>query len=921
MKQLSSLQNVLNTPALRWKSLFVLTFLLLHTANVAAQKVKEGCDANFQALGRTQFHAFGSNGVSEIRSGIAGLEQMEANSVTWEKENTATLRYNPTTDLLSAKAENKKGQFILDYKGVQARYAERYGAISYKKVNALCVRVVNAEKNGVLQFGKVEINGKSFGAFNQNGAWLVSDLDLSSGLEVAGLIQHLGSSKTVSVESYVEVAFGAVEDLSVKSGGADLYLKSEVSDPLAEAGSNVVMKLSLGNEGTEAATNVEVRLELPKSWTYRETFYGVGKYDPKTQVWTIDRVEIGELAEVKIEVSLDKSCEINAMAEVYYADQEDTDSSPRNLKIVPAEDDETEIVINGCGNSSSGGFGGMESNGNLAGKIATRNFNRLLAFQSGVAPKTVRFDTNFMLHTAKTDGMIEVMEVIPQNGPASSQAVVTSPKDLIGITNAKGVFAIDYNTAKQRIGAILALITPDGSTYEHTKVICDRLSGAKLESIRPVQIMNQTFLLAKLVSAKGETDYAISFVAYQTANGFVIDRQFRRNQYQNLRTGNDVLNFQVWTKAPQYTEALIEQVLAGLAKKGNLEFAAQTAKAPQVYVRTGQYRNGKLALELVNLNSAKTMTLNGLQTKTEGGMSEAFSRTIDLPQGATAQVEIPMDGAYDIGFSIQNDQDSTQDEIYLADGAWGASIDANAGRIASFNITPNPYNTAQGLGLNRNITFTGEVKTWAAAFRTLQAGARPMDVTAYNALTFKASGHGTVKIVLEKASIQSWDQFTTTFTLPATEKEIVLPFSAFKKADGTAGMTAEDLTQVVFYIQGDGQSMQVFQLSVKDLAFRSGSFVARDEETEQPKNIVLGQNFPNPFNPTTAIQFTLPEAKMVKLAVFDMQGRQVASLINTMMNAGSHTVTFDATHLASGTYVYRLEAGQTQLIRKMTLLK
>jgi hypothetical protein len=78
---------------------------------------------------------------------------------------------------------------------------------------------------------------------------------------------------------------------------------------------------------------------------------------------------------------------------------------------------------------------------------------------------------------------------------------------------------------------------------------------------------------------------------------------------------------------------------------------------------------------------------------------------------------------------------------------------------------------------------------------------------------------------------------------------------------------------------------------------------------------------PNPFNPTTTISFALPLAAQVNLKVFDLQGRQVADLVNGYREAGQHQVTFDGSNLASGIYLYTLNAGSNVASGKMMLLK
>ncbi|MDO9172485.1 MAG: S8 family serine peptidase [bacterium] len=88
-----------------------------------------------------------------------------------------------------------------------------------------------------------------------------------------------------------------------------------------------------------------------------------------------------------------------------------------------------------------------------------------------------------------------------------------------------------------------------------------------------------------------------------------------------------------------------------------------------------------------------------------------------------------------------------------------------------------------------------------------------------------------------------------------------------------------------------------------------------------PIPFALGQNRPNPFNPSTTFEFSLPADTRVLVRVFDLKGRAVATLADGQYGAGSHSVRWDATEFASGTYFYRIDAGERSSVRKMTLLK
>lgn len=97
--------------------------------------------------------------------------------------------------------------------------------------------------------------------------------------------------------------------------------------------------------------------------------------------------------------------------------------------------------------------------------------------------------------------------------------------------------------------------------------------------------------------------------------------------------------------------------------------------------------------------------------------------------------------------------------------------------------------------------------------------------------------------------------------------------------------------------------------------------LSAEDPEDAPNGIELAQNFPNPFNPNTVIGFRLSVAGEASLRIFDLLGREIAVLVDGVQAAGSHSVSFDASSLASGVYVYQLHADGHVVTRKMVLLK
>jgi len=94
-----------------------------------------------------------------------------------------------------------------------------------------------------------------------------------------------------------------------------------------------------------------------------------------------------------------------------------------------------------------------------------------------------------------------------------------------------------------------------------------------------------------------------------------------------------------------------------------------------------------------------------------------------------------------------------------------------------------------------------------------------------------------------------------------------------------------------------------------------------DAQNVVPEDFALRQNYPNPFNPSTRIEYSILEQGPVSLTVFNIAGQEVVNLVDGLATPGIYTVTFDASHLAAGTYFYALTAGNQRSVKKMVLIK
>lgn len=108
-------------------------------------------------------------------------------------------------------------------------------------------------------------------------------------------------------------------------------------------------------------------------------------------------------------------------------------------------------------------------------------------------------------------------------------------------------------------------------------------------------------------------------------------------------------------------------------------------------------------------------------------------------------------------------------------------------------------------------------------------------------------------------------------------------------------------------------------INVAELLWKKGEGGASEDGL--PLTYGLSQNFPNPFNPSTTISYQLPENTHVSIKVFDIMGREVATLVNEFNIAGYHHVQFNASYLSSGFYIYKMNAGKNSSTRILNLIK
>lgn len=631
-----------------------------------------------------------------------------------------------------------------------------------------------------------------------------------------------------------------------------------------------------------------------------------------------------------------------------------TDATGDDLPAFGDVSDDDTARVRQSGGSSGGGSGGVESDGGMALLLNQRLFERRTdaftkeALRAAPAPVVMNESaTAAMLPApagalAKNGGSsagFDLARIVPESGPQGSQAYTVTPRDLLGVTNATSVFAADYVRADGvRLGALFGT-TSALEIYDHTKQTCDRLGGGALESVQAVEISGGSFVMSELVHATGEVDFAVTFVAYRSGSTFTIDSRFVPDAYAVPAGTDEVLNVQIWAMNPADTEALVAEALAKLGAQGTVAFSeeAEASRVPAVFVRSGRYDGGRLLLDVVNTRrSEQAIRLSGSVASTEveaqNGSRTAFETNLTVPvltgDQAFTTVSVETGTLYDISFTLADataatgDEAARYDRAYAADGTWGTNV--GNGTVSAFDVIADEsakQRTDRSYPIARAAYMQGRTSDWASLFRSLRPSWQPVDLDGFDALEMTLSGQGRVQVVVEKASVEGGQHYGVELALTATPTQHRFTLDQFVNASGQAGLTLEDVTAVVFYAVSDGGS-KAFTVVAQDLVFTASSSVANEAAgVELPTQVELSGNYPNPFAASTTIGYGLPESGKVRLAVYDLLGREVATLVDGVIPAGRHEATLNASGLASGTYLYRLQTGDRVEVKTLTIVR
>jgi choice-of-anchor A domain-containing protein len=569
------------------------------------------------------------------------------------------------------------------------------------------------------------------------------------------------------------------------------------------------------------------------------------------------------------------------------------------------KDSLSQTVIVESDSVGSGNGGGLESK-SLSGMVTKRDYlrqknsmdtridyKRLPVFSQHSGPRS------FM----KT-GSLTLAEMLPSHLDPNDVPRVTTPQDLIQLTIALEVLAVDYTLNNQAKGAVLGIKTA-GTAYNHTKPVCDRLRGATLVSVDTVRIQQYLFTRFALKQADNTIEYGISFVAGTQAgrNNYSLQAHWLVSQYTNEDT---MYTFQVWSTQPSYTTKLVTDILNNL--KGSMPLnQLDQPTLPKAFVSHGERQKENLLLTIQNTTEETFGKVVFNQRLNEQSATDVVEVQLVLARFEKKEFSIPVKDGYEYDGIIYL-ENLAQDAIYMADGNWGLDYDATHTTVSEYTVINNPTRVYanNSYAVYRDVNVKGTTNDYLTVYKATSQGNSKTDLTAYNNLTFFAKGKGNVTVRLTKDAIVNWNnQYATTIQLDTAGKVYNIRFSDFHSASQSGAFTANDIKLLGFTFLGNGINQQDISFSVKDVSFNTTATGLKETKMLEPLGV-----YPNPSNGSFAISFAATTDENLELVVTDLLGKTVSTKKVTALK-GNNITRVDLETAQSGYYLVSLRGATT----------
>jgi len=697
-----------------------------------------------------------------------------------------------------------------------------------------------------------------------------------------------------------------------------LYVnKDDNSIFMKPVGQDVTYSITYKNTGTGNLLTASVTDSLPAGLTYKSSAGGTSSGESvkgnNIVVWHIGTVAPGDSGVVTITATV-SSNPPNFLNTAYFTGLD------QNNNLYSASSSDLDLADT-C---SGGGTSGLESKGDLAQLIFNRRLDILYGRTTPILSKTgTKSNGITALHT--------LQDLIPVNGPLTSTGIETTPYDILGISNAVSDYAVDYQVPYQsslrRVASIFSTITPAPYIYDHSKAVCDRLAGSNIDEVQILSVNGHQFYAARLHNPETNTyDFAITFSIYETPNGNFVDNKWTYAEYSAPQNTSFIYNFQIWSAAYTSTQELCQDILNKFATYGTLIYLNNNQMNPDMYFKNLKYtHDGKISLTAENKGVSRNVTLNISYRPTQDADQLSTVKNFTVDPGESV-ISLPIGIISDANI-VMTQTTGFKDEVFASGGTYSYVVGPTSS-VNNFITNTYPQQTISNypdgsMILSGGANITGQLNDWSSVMRSLTPDGSAYNLSGFNSIRFEASGTGVLTVLFNLTSTQNYNYYAYNITLTPNNTVCAINFNDLREVLGGTHVAIDPskINMIGFQLSKSyNASVSAFNFEVKNIAFLLGT-TGINNNKQLPTAFALAQNYPNPFNPSTVIEFSVPQKDNLNLTIFNILGQKVVTLVDGAIDAGVQKITFDASHFASGVYIYRLTGNSVNITKKMMLVK
>ncbi|MEN2281453.1 T9SS type A sorting domain-containing protein [Algoriphagus sp. SE2] len=518
---------------------------------------------------------------------------------------------------------------------------------------------------------------------------------------------------------------------------------------------------------------------------------------------------------------------------------------------------------------SSGNDGGLESR-SLGTAVVEQVFDR---YSNGNEPLDYRKQQSLKNYKkAKIDG-IQLSALLPNEEVlgADFTGYLSSPTELLDITNAEEVISVDYLKQGNNLATFFATKTST-SVYEHSKYVCDRLKGSEILAIDSIKIDSFYMIRSLLKPVSGLNEYAISFSIgiNENSNEFHLQSAWLLEDYLSEES---FYNFQFWSADGKLLQSMIENVIYQLKSFGKLTQTVSKTN-PGIFVSKASRSESdpsKVELKVWNRTLKNSATIQLTAKPNENSQNhEVNTKEIDLVPMGTSTIEVDAKDYAEVAIDLI-DNNIKKDYLYQSDGIWAHYL-PEGGQLIQYQIdNGGDFKFKDGdYPIFRNIEFASAGSDYATVYKTIRGGAIPADVSSYDYLNFTASGKGKMTIRLIKKSVQNFDShYSYSFELKEEEKTYSIPINRFISNEFSEKVNLNDLVILSFTSENKG----AIEMNLSSIRFSNEKEVTASSEGEI-------KVYPNPFQEQTTILFESQFGGKMQLGIYQIDsGNLVESQI------------------------------------------